>query len=133
MIRRIDGVTPFEERSVDDATLPKGTRLLSQRGIPGFTVTRLRVVEDLALHQATRERSLDTYPPTTQVWRLGTGPSGAPSAELPKNDAHPEYVADEYMVATQGPGTEGFEVEKRAGRTGTYGWTAREGMMVVTP
>ncbi|MDD9937156.1 MAG: hypothetical protein OXT09_26330, partial [Myxococcales bacterium] len=41
---------------------------------------------------------------------------------------HPEYVADEFMKATAGPGINGIEVTRKAGRTGEYGWTERENM-----
>ncbi len=127
-MRRIDGMKPFGEKVVEDAQLPRGTRLLAQRGIPGFTVTRFRVVRDEETGAATRERNTDSYPPTEEVIRIGTGPELAPDAEHPRNDPHPEYVADELLTATQGPGIEGTREERTAGRTGTYGWTERQGM-----
>src|SRR5262249_19566011 len=42
--RRIDDVVPFAEKDVPDPALPKGARELKQRGIPGFKVTRWRIV-----------------------------------------------------------------------------------------
>jgi hypothetical protein len=33
-------------------------------------------------------------------------------------------------VATQGPGIDGTREERTTGRTGTYGWTLREGMQI---
>lgn len=129
-MRRIDKTTPFAERVAEDPTLPRGFKVLAQRGIPGFSVTRFRVVRDEKTGIATRERNTDTYPPTEQIYRVGTGPELAVNAELPRNDPHPEYIADEVLVATQGPGIEGTREERTAGRTGTYGWTLRERMMI---
>ena len=64
----------------------------------------------------------------------------------PKDDEHPEYVADDYLAISQGPhiivprtglpSTEGggAMVESRvAGRYGTHGWTEREGFAKPRP
>ncbi|HEY2734121.1 MAG TPA: VanW family protein [Polyangiales bacterium] len=128
-IRHIDAVTPFEEHSVKDASLPGGLRVLAQRGVPGFKITRYRVVTDDVSHVTVRERTRDSYPPTAQRWRIGTGHEPSPDFERPRNDTHPEYVADEYLQMTQTEsGT--FDVARDSGRTGSYGWIAREGMLV---
>jgi vancomycin resistance protein YoaR len=126
--RRIDEVVQFPERDVEDATLPRGARELRQRGIPGFKVTRWRIVRDGPF--AVREHHQDFYPPTSQIWRVGTGPDD-PSFEA-QDDAHPEYVADEFLFISQGASVKGPHggdmVESRVpGKTGTYGWTVREG------
>ncbi|HEY1695460.1 MAG TPA: VanW family protein [Polyangiaceae bacterium] len=126
--RRIDEVIQFPEKDVDDAHLPKGARELKQRGIPGFRVTRWRIVRDGPF--AVREHHQDTYPPTAQIWRVGTGPDD-PKFEA-NDDGHPEYVADEFLFISQGPSVKaphgGDMVESRiAGKTGNYGWTVREG------
>ncbi|HEX8796847.1 MAG TPA: VanW family protein [Polyangiaceae bacterium] len=126
--RRIDEVVKFAEKDVPDAALPKGARELKQRGIPGFKVTRWRILRDGPF--AVREHHQDYYPPTTQIWRVGTGPED-PKFEA-DDDAHPEYVADQYLFITQGPDIQGPHgsdmVESRvAGKTGEYGWTVREG------
>lgn len=128
-LRRIDETMPFEEKIVRDETLPHGMRILQQRGIPGFKITRFRVVKDETTQVATRERTTDVYPPTTQIWREGSGTQSAIDFKPPKNDAHPEYVADEFMSAIQGAHTDGIEAESTPGRTGSYGWTEREGML----
>ena len=126
-IRKIDEIIPFSERVVSDDRLPKGKRVVSQRGIPGFKVRRYRVVRDGAF--AVREKTVDSYPPTMQIVHVGTGVdvSGAIS-----EDEHPEYVADEYLAITQGPGVgkpvgpdAGMEEVRNAGRTGTHGWTKK--------
>jgi vancomycin resistance protein YoaR len=126
--RRIDEVVQFPERDVEDPQLPKGARELKQRGIPGFKVTRWRIVRDGPF--AVREHHQDYYPPTSQIWRAGTGPDD-PKFEA-QDDAHPEYVADEFLFISQGASVKGPHggdmVESRvAGRTGSYGWTVREG------
>jgi vancomycin resistance protein YoaR len=126
--RRIDQVVQFPEREVEDPKLPKGARELKQRGIPGFKVTRWRIVRTGPF--AVREHHQDYYPPTAQVWRVGSGPED-PKFEA-QDDEHPEYVADEFLFISQGPSVKaphgGDMVESRVpGKTGSYGWTVREG------
>jgi vancomycin resistance protein YoaR len=142
LVRTITGVLPFDEREVLDARIPRGRRVLSQRGLPGFLVERERTIKEGGAVVGV-EKSKDRYPPTTQIWRIGTGPAD-PKWE-PKNDEHPEYVADERLEMRQGPsfGTVcrsafdpacttpaarpggGFVELREAGRTGRYGWTKR--------
>jgi G5 domain len=140
-VRRIDDVVPFVEKEAPDPKVPVGSRVLAQRGIPGFKVTRYRILRDGAT--AVREHDTDVYPPTTQIWHVGTGEDVRTE---PAPDEHPEYVADEYLAIAQGPhvvdpharrdGDDetalsrvgGPMVETRvAGRYGTHGWTVREG------
>jgi vancomycin resistance protein YoaR len=128
-LRRIDDIKPFQEKLVADPSMPRKMRILQQRGIPGFKITRFRVVRDEQTAVARRERSSDSYPPTSQIWRVGSGGEPGPEFSAPTNDGHPEYVADEFMIATQGPATDGVEVSATPGRTGTFGWTEREKMM----
>ena len=131
-IRHIDASLPFEERVVFDPTLPSGLRVLSQRGVPGFKITRFRIVTDDTSHVSVRERSEDSYPPTPQLWRVGIGREPGPGFERPRNDPHPEYVADEFLQMTQTEsGT--YDVTRDSGRTGSYGWIAREGLLVHKP
>lgn len=141
-IRKITDVVAFKEREVDDAKLPTGDRVLSQRGIPGFKITRDRVVRDSGSDPGApprRETTTDSYPPTTQVWRIGTGERSLKSDA--SDDEHPEYVVDEELTLTQGPdvvdprrhasnapGSGGPTVESREpGKFGTRGWTVRLG------
>ena len=70
-VRRIEEIIPFSEREVADDSLKTGTRVITQRGIPGFKVMRLRIVRQGPF--AVRERTLDSYPPTTQIVHVGTG------------------------------------------------------------
>ncbi len=128
-IRHVDAVLPFEAHVHKDSSLPSGLRVLSQRGVPGFKITRFRVVTDDTTHVSVRERTQDSYPPTAEVWRIGTGGQPPANFERPKNDAHPEYVADEYLQVTQTKDQGTYEVDREPGRTGSYGWTEREGMV----
>jgi vancomycin resistance protein YoaR len=139
-VRHINEVIPFQEREVQDPKIPKGKRQLQQRGIPGFKITRYRIVRDGPF--AVRERMQDTYPPTSQIWRVGSGDGD--TKWKPSDDDHPEYVADEYLVISQGPNVQsprasdvpdrgGPTVESRvAGKYGTHGWTVRAGFAKAT-
>jgi len=132
-VRKIDDVVAFQEKEIPDPSIPKEERQLQQRGIPGFKITRYRVVREGPF--AVRERMPDYYPPTTQIWRVGTGPKDP--KWKPKDDGHPEYVADQFLTISQGPsirggsntGKGGGTVESRiGGKYGSYGWTFREGL-----
>ncbi|HRI62648.1 MAG TPA: VanW family protein [Polyangium sp.] len=133
--RRIDEVIPFEEVERKTPKLPEGTRVLAQRGIPGFKTTSSRVVRDGA--HAVRYRWADSYPPTTQILNVGAGPKEMTATA--KDDEHPEYIVDEYLVVTQGPdmhtpGVSGAEpgggtVESREpGKTGEKGYYEKLGL-----
>lgn len=133
--RRIDEVVPFEEVERKTPKLPEGMRVLAQRGIPGFKTTSSRVVRDGA--HAVRYRWADSYPPTTQIFNVGSGPKEL-TAEA-KDDDHPEYIVDEYLVVTQGPeihtpGVSGVEpgggtIESREpGKTGERGYYEKLGL-----
>lgn len=133
-VRRVERFLPFEERTREDSSLPTGVRVLAQRGVPGFEVTRYRVIRDLAANTAVRQaQGEDTYPPTTQIWRIGTGGAAPEGFEPPSGDTHNEYRADEYTVLSQGTGVDGTQTVRRAGRTGRVGWIVREGMPGADP
>lgn len=127
-VRRIDQVTPYEERVDPDPSLPAGVRVLVQRGMPGFRVTRFRVVRDVETQAARRERMRDVYPPTVQIWRVGTGGPAPAGYVPPPNDAHLEYRADQLLEITEGPGIAGAEERATPGWTGVVGWTRTAGM-----
>ena len=133
--RRVDDVEPFEELARETDDLPRGERVLSQRGVPGFKTTVIRVVRDGAY--AWRTKTLNHYPATTQIVKVGTGPKE--TVVKLKSEASLEYRADEQLVVTQGPeirtpGRAGVEpgggmVEARVpGKYGTPGWQKELGM-----
>jgi vancomycin resistance protein YoaR len=140
LIRRILDAIPYEEVERPDKTLPSGMRVLAQRGVAGFKLRRYRIVRDGP--HAVRERWDDVYPPTTQIVRTGAGDPSADKANV-ADDIHPEYLADELLVTTQGPdekdqdeddrpgasGKEDSMLETREpGRFGKAGWTEQAGM-----
>jgi vancomycin resistance protein YoaR len=134
LIRRIDSAIPYEEVERPDKTLPNGMRRLAQRGVAGFKLRRYRIVREGA--HAVRERWDDTYPPTSQIVRVGIGDMPKESVKA-DDDRHPEYLADELLVVTQGEG-EGEEASgerssvtresREPGRFGEKGWTEAAGM-----
>ena len=117
-------VDRFEEREVPDPNLPVGSRVLTQRGIPGFRITRYRILREG--DQAVRERWNDAYPPTVQVWHVGTG--SALGAAPPHQDDHPEYTADQYLALTQPVESEDLQEVRRPGFCGAPGWMVRQGL-----
>lgn len=151
LIRRIDSVLPYEEVERPDKDLPNGQRVLGQRGVPGFKLRRYRIIREG--DNAVRERWDDTYPPTSQIVRVGAGEMAKDSAKTPQDDQHPEYLADELLVSSQGPkldaadgeegATDATDTKKRddtadrggvmresrePGKYGTAGWTEQAGM-----
>jgi len=125
---------PYEEVERPDKTLPSGVRRLGQRGVAGFKLRRYRIVREGA--HAVRERWDDTYPPTSQIVRVGSGDMPKASVKS-EDDQHPEYLADELLVVTQGAddtddaGAErpsSMRESREAGRFGEKGWTESAGM-----
>ena len=129
LIRRIDSAIPYEELERLDPKLPSGTRVLGQRGIPGFKLHRYRILRDG--NHAVRQRWDDVYPPTTQIVRVGTGDVSKTKVSI-KDDPHPEYLADELLVMTHNPkaaeGQSEFLENRVAGRYGERGWTEKSNM-----
>lgn len=133
--RRIDEILPFEEVERETDKLPKGERVVTQRGIPGFRATSSRVVRDGAY--AERTKWGEKYPPTNQIVAVGTGPDDMKPRLV--EDNHPEYTVDEVLVMTQGPGirTPGAPTDERGGgmieqrtpgKTGEEGWIEKLGL-----
>lgn len=125
VIRKIDGARPFEEVERPDPSLPKGDRVLAQRGVPGIDLHRYRIRRDGS--HAVRELVIDRYPPTPQLVRVGVGSERASSGR-PQHDPAPEYLADELLVVSQNPQLDGALLEQRtAGRFGVAGWSEKIG------
>jgi vancomycin resistance protein YoaR len=129
-IRRVLDAIPYEEVERPDKDLPHGMRVLGQRGVPGFKLRRYRIVRDG--EHAVRDRWDDVYPPTSQIIRVGTGDSGEAPLKV-KDDSHPEYLADELLVMTQGAdadeeGGSNLAENREPGRFGENGWTEAAGM-----
>jgi vancomycin resistance protein YoaR len=132
LIRRIDSAIPYEQVERPDDELPEGKRVLGQRGVPGFKLHRYRIVRE-GKH-AVRERWNDLYPPTSQIIRVGTGKNTREGSRA-EDDPHPEYLADELLVMTQGLENEDGDRAKdqiwesrEPGKYGEAGWTGEAGM-----
>ena len=134
LIRRIDSAIPYDEVERPDKALPAGVRRLGQRGVAGFKLRRYRIVREGP--HAVRERWDDTYPPTSQIVRVGIGEMPKDSVKA-EDDKHPEYVADELLVVTQGESEADdgsaerasvMRESREAGRFGEKGWTESAGM-----
>ncbi|MFO0567496.1 MAG: VanW family protein [Polyangiaceae bacterium] len=134
LIRRIDSAIPYEEVERDDPNLPEGVRVLSQRGVAGFKLHRYRIVREG--EHAVRERWSDVYPPTTQIVKVGRGNMPKDSIAT-KHDEHPEYLADELLVMTQGVDVGANDGEaaqadmsesRDPGKFGEPRWTEKAGM-----
>jgi vancomycin resistance protein YoaR len=126
VVRKIDAATPYEQLEKNDESLPRGVRVLGQRGVPGITLHRYRIRRAGA--HARREVVIDRYPPTPQLVRVGTGSTPAGTAGRPSNDPAPEYLADELLVLTQTDKLDAPLLEQRvAGRFGASGWTKEIG------
>ena len=134
LIRHIDSAIPYEEVERPDKTLPNGVRRLGQRGVAGFKLRRYRIVREGP--HAVRERWDDTYPPTSQIVLVGSGDMPKASVKS-EDDRHPEYLADELLVVTQGiddtddAGSDrpsSMRESREAGRFGEKGWTESAGM-----
>ena len=137
-VRKIVKIMRYAQKERKDPKLPVGVRVLSQRGVPGFRVKKYRIVRDGPF--AVRTLDYDTYPPTTQIIRVGTGSMPRDSVKI-HDDRHPEYTVDEYLVITQGPGVHvkgekkhvpgGPMVTQRTpGKTGKAGWMEKLGFPV---
>lgn len=130
LIRRVLDVLPYDEVERPDKDLPRGVRVLGQRGVPGFKLRRYRIVREGA--HAMRQRWDDVYPPTQQIIRIGSGEMSQDSVKA-EDVKQPEYLADELLIMTQGADpdneTDAAQWETREpGKTGVAGWTEAAGM-----
>lgn len=132
LIRKIDQARPFEELQRPDDTLPLGRRALAQRGVPGFDLHLYRIRREGP--HAVRETVVESYPPTPQIVRVGTGGASSSATGRPPHDLQPEYLADELLVLSQLAASDGPPVEQRTpGRFGSPGWTKEIGAPVWEP
>lgn len=150
--REITELIPFEVQESEDPSLPAGVRVLRQRGTPGFRVLRVREIspweappetEDeqsglderavassdnaIAVAAATVEPSIeeveDYYPPTTELWSVGTGGPVPEGYEPPAGDEHREYTADAKLIMRLDPIERRYIEQKELGISGKSGWT----------
>ncbi|MBW2278749.1 MAG: VanW family protein, partial [Deltaproteobacteria bacterium] len=106
LLRKVVTKAPFPIRVVDDSRVPRGEEVITQLGVPGYTVRRYKVIERDKVGY--RFQTMDKYPPTTQFVRKGIGDPGAlkanPPKDAPKADTHKPYRASDYLRMVQGDG-----------------------------
>jgi vancomycin resistance protein YoaR len=103
LLRKVIGTVPFQVRTIDDPHLARGREVVTQLGVPGYTVRRYKIIERDKV--AYRFPSVDTYPPTVQFIHRGTGDPAAVKndPEAPKPDPHNPYRASDSLRMVQGP------------------------------
>ena len=99
-LRTILRITPPPRVTINDGSLPLGVERIRQRGVSGYRVRRRRVIQQ-GRHQW-REETVDTYPPTPQVVRVGTNRALAPPEQAATGTDPSPHPCD--MRITQGPG-----------------------------
>jgi vancomycin resistance protein YoaR len=77
LLRTVLSTTPFERKVVEDPAVAKPKR--TQKGLDGMRLLRKRLIA-LRGGQSRLETSRDTYPPTTEIWKV---PPGFDEGELP--------------------------------------------------
>jgi len=106
LLRKVVGKEPFPVRVIDDSRVPRGQEVVTQLGVPGYTVRRYKVIERDKL--GFRFQTMDKYPPTVEFVRKGTGDPTAlkahPPEDAPKADTHKPYRASNYLRMVQGEG-----------------------------
>ena len=72
--REVKGEVQFKTVEREDSRIPRGKRVISQRGVPGFLLERRRLFLGKGKEPSKVERRTLRYPPATQYIRVGTGP-----------------------------------------------------------
>ncbi|HUT78563.1 MAG TPA: VanW family protein, partial [Polyangia bacterium] len=103
LLRRVVDTRPFPVRVIETSKLARGTEVVSQLGVPGYTVRRYKVIEGGKIGY--RFQSHDKYPPTAQFVYQGTADPGglAGVKDAPRPDTHKPYHASNYLRVVQGP------------------------------
>jgi vancomycin resistance protein YoaR len=106
LLRKVVKKDPFPIRVIDDSRVPRGEEIVTQLGVPGYTVRRYKIIERNKL--GFRFQTMDKYPPTTQFVRKGIGDPAAlkanPPKDAPEADTHKPYRASNYLRMVQGDG-----------------------------
>jgi vancomycin resistance protein YoaR len=94
--RVIKETIPFKTEVKSSATIPKGHRVVTQVGVPGFRCERRRLLYGKGPEPEKIEKREVNYPPTTELIREGTGPKDPawtpPPKPHPFGDAPPEFT-----------------------------------------
>jgi len=87
--RRVVSRSEFGERVVEDPTVPYGTERVTEDGIPGYTVQRIRTVHRDGAPPVREERFI-RYPPTDRIVRIPAKELTPPaSATAPREGSPP--------------------------------------------
>ncbi len=73
--------------------------------------------------EPTIEEVEDYYPPTTEIWSLGTGGPAPEGYEPPPGDQHREYTADAKLIMYLDDDGSRYIEQKELGISGRSGWT----------
>ncbi len=109
-LRKIIRSVSFPVRILENPNLAKGKEVITQNGIPGYTVRRYQVIDHDKV--AYRFQSIVKYPPTTQIVHRGIASRGTiPGTieDIPKPDTHNPYRASNYLRMVQGKDTLWYE------------------------
>lgn len=102
-IRTILETSDPPSRTIEDDTLPRGVKVVTQRGVPGFKIRRFRIFQKGS--SMWREESVDRYPPVVRIVRVGTNQALDPDAEgVPQEDPHGVFPMPCNMRIAEGPG-----------------------------
>lgn len=107
LLRHVVGTRPFPTKTIDEPLLPIGTQVVTQLGVPGYTVRRYQIVERDKVGY--RFQIMDKYPPTVQIVRRGTAAPKTALPGAPKADTHSPYNASDYLRMVQGPDGQWYE------------------------
>ncbi len=93
--RVIKQTIPFKTEVKPSASIPKGNRVVTQVGVPGFRCERRRLFYGKGPDPEKVEKREVIYPPTAELIREGTGPKDPawkpPPKLAPFGDAPPEF------------------------------------------
>lgn len=108
--REVLARTDYDERVVEDPSVPPGERVVSQEGGPGFVIERVRVVRD-ASGERTERRTL-RYPPTDLVVRVappttGVADQGVGDGEASSSPTPPCDPSASGLASPDGAGASG--------------------------
>lgn len=109
-LRTIVGTRPFPVRVIEDSKLARGKEVVTQNGIPGYSVRRYQIIEKDKV--AYLFQTLDKYPPTTEFVHKGVAEPGSidkNDKDAPRPDTHSPYHASTYLRMVQGDGDLWYE------------------------
>lgn len=92
--REVKETIPFKTEVRQSSSIPKGRRVLTQAGVPGFRLERRRLFFGAGAQPEKVEKRDVRYPPTTQYYLEGTGPKDPDWKAPPEPHAFGEVQAE---------------------------------------